>query len=436
MSLNVILSAILLIIITVFCPILPQSSWEPLVNPSTKSYTKLHFVDSLNGWVVGDSGTIVQTSDAGENWILQNSGIVGNIVDVFFLNKNVGWALAWKTSPPFGTIILTTDDGGNRWNNEDYPEPNKFMIKILFLDSLHGFMGGSPGEFLNTRDGGLEWNPVHIDSGALANFPVIDFNFFNNKYGFSNGGHIDLSGVIWKTTNYGENWYSTAVGPEPIHALHFFDSLNVIGVGGDFEYGTGVVRSHNGGKRWEYRSLEIFGVAFALSFRTATEGWVPLGTAEKFIVTYDAGETWSEFPTPNQTIIYDVSFTDSLHGFAVGENGAILRYNPNIVGIKQKGYPAVPSTVKLYQNYPNPFNPSTFIAFSIPAQSIVQLTIYDALGQEVDKLINGVLTQGNHFVEFNAKDLPTGLYFYDLQTQSLTNRNEQNILTRKMLLVK
>jgi hypothetical protein len=70
-----ILSIILLTISGIFYPILPQNYWEPLENPSNNSYNKIHFVDSLTGWVVGDSGTIVHTSDGGENWVLQNRAL-------------------------------------------------------------------------------------------------------------------------------------------------------------------------------------------------------------------------------------------------------------------------------------------------------------------------------------------------------------------------
>jgi hypothetical protein len=83
----------------------------------------------------------------------------------------------------------------------------------------------------------------------------------------------------------------------------------------------------------------------------------------------------------------------------------------------------------LQQNYPNPFNPNTFIEFSIPSEQIVILKIYDILGNEVTELLNENKKPGNYKIEFNATKLSSGIYFYQLQTNS-------NILTNKMVLLK
>lgn len=413
-----------------------QEHWVPLPGPTTQHLRKIYFIDHLRGWAAGDSGIIIHTSDGGLNWRIQDSKTTEDIEDIFFLNENLGWALSWDITTQFGTYIHRTADGGNNWSKEFYSEPNKFMKTIMFLDSLNGWMGGFPGEMVGTRDGGIEWMPAQIDSGAASHFPVLRFNFFNPNYGFANGGHIDLSGVIWKTINGGENWSSVAVGPEPIHAIHFFDSLNVVGVGGDFEYGTGVVRSNDGGANWIYENLQILGIAFALSFRTETEGWAPLGTSGNLLLTTDAGSTWSAIPAPGGAYIYDLTFVDSLHGYAVGDDGVILKYDPNIVGMNTKPKPKMPSRPKLYQNFPNPFNPVTSIAFDIPEASSVKLMVYDALGRKVAMLVNGKTQPGNHLTYFKAGNLPSGLYYYQLIVEPISKHQTGNILTKKMIFVR
>lgn len=79
----------------------------------------------------------------------------------------------------------------------------------------------------------------------------------------------------------------------------------------------------------------------------------------------------------------------------------------------------VPDKFSLEQNYPNPFNPSTKIKFAVPSNvkrqmSNVSLIVYDILGNEVATLVNKELPSGEYEVEFNAKGLPSGLYFYRL----------------------
>ncbi|MDQ7818243.1 MAG: T9SS type A sorting domain-containing protein [Melioribacteraceae bacterium] len=94
----------------------------------------------------------------------------------------------------------------------------------------------------------------------------------------------------------------------------------------------------------------------------------------------------------------------------------------------------IPNNFVLYQNYPNPFNPTTTIKYSIPAESnqraiFTTLKIYDLLGSEVASLVNEIKSPGNYEVKFNAGKLPSGIYFYRLQSGGF-------MYSRKMLLIK
>lgn len=70
----------------------------------------------------------------------------------------------------------------------------------------------------------------------------------------------------------------------------------------------------------------------------------------------------------------------------------------------------------LQQNYPNPFNPTTTINYSIKLTGLVTLKVYDMLGIEVASLVNEVKEAGNYSIEFNASELPSGIYVYRLTT--------------------
>jgi hypothetical protein len=84
---------------------------------------------------------------------------------------------------------------------------------------------------------------------------------------------------------------------------------------------------------------------------------------------------------------------------------------------------------ELLQNFPNPFNPVTTITFSIKEDLFVELKIYDILGREVDVLINGQLTAGSHSINFNASNLESGIYFYEIKTNKFRAQ-------KKLLLLK
>ncbi|AFN74216.1 Spore coat protein CotH [Melioribacter roseus P3M-2] len=85
---------------------------------------------------------------------------------------------------------------------------------------------------------------------------------------------------------------------------------------------------------------------------------------------------------------------------------------------------------KLYPNYPNPFNPSTVIKYQVPKYEKVTLKIYNTLGQEITTLVDGLKAPGIYEEKFDGNNLPSGIYFYRLQTESGYSD------TRKFLLLK
>ncbi len=98
------------------------------------------------------------------------------------------------------------------------------------------------------------------------------------------------------------------------------------------------------------------------------------------------------------------------------------------VGIK-KISGITPSGFSLEQNYPNPFNQSSIIKFQSPVEGLTQLKIYDILGKEVSTLLNENLLPGTYELRFDAKDLPSGIYFYKLTTGNFTD-------TKRMIFLK
>jgi photosystem II stability/assembly factor-like uncharacterized protein len=402
-----------------------QYFWQRIESPTDYWLRTLLFTDSLRGWVAGDSGLIFYTSDGGVNWIQQETNTKDIVMNLFFLNENRGWAAAWAVG---GTDILKTTDGGANWSIEPYREPETYINSIYFLDTLKGFMGGSPGKFLITTDGGINWENAQLDTLVGAHFPPKHFNFYNNQYGFASGGYMDLSGVVWRTKNGGESWETFVVGPEPIHELHFFDSLNVIGVGGDLEYGVSVIRSTDAGENWAYNELGIFGIATAVSFRTETEAWAPLSIAQSIMYTFDSGGTWTDTSTVDSSAICDLVFTDSLTGYAVGNEGVILKYKYQFpVPVEEE--PKLADKYYLFQNYPNPFNSSTSIEYYISEPAQVSLKVYNLLGTLVANLVETYQPNGKYNVTWNADKEASGVYYLRLRV----NEKEQ---VRKLVLLK
>jgi hypothetical protein len=89
----------------------------------------------------------------------------------------------------------------------------------------------------------------------------------------------------------------------------------------------------------------------------------------------------------------------------------------------------LPYLVHLFQNYPNPYNPLTTIFYTLPETRYVRLSVFDLLGQEVATLVNGVQEAGFKSVNFDAGNLPSGVYFYRLTAGKFSD-------VKKMLLVR
>ena len=117
------------------------------------------------------------------------------------------------------------------------------------------------------------------------------------------------------------------------------------------------------------------------------------------------------------------------------ENSGILYFddfravNKISVDVKDENLSGMPLSYTLEQNFPNPFNPTTQIKFGIPQSGFVKLEVYNLLGQKISTLVNGELNSGYHSINFDAKDLSSGIYIYTLSVNNFKS-------SRKMILLK
>ncbi|HMN24501.1 MAG TPA: T9SS type A sorting domain-containing protein [Ignavibacteriaceae bacterium] len=164
-------------------------------------------------------------------------------------------------------------------------------------------------------------------------------------------------------------------------------------------------------------------------FTTFEFGWQFLGTSTTPYYE-DASERYCEpgQSCPQHTVRYRVTCMDTQNKESVPSDSVMtsvrgfaqekIVVNPSIANL--------PSEYSLSANYPNPFNPTTIINFAVKDAGLVSLKVYDILGSEV---VNETKEAGNFAVEFNAANLPSGVYIYTLQVNGFSS-------SRKMLLLK
>jgi len=120
---------------------------------------------------------------------------------------------------------------------------------------------------------------------------------------------------------------------------------------------------------------------------------------------------WQDYRSGSNFDIYEIGF-NTTGVIAIENNGTLT-----------------PNEYSLAQNYPNPFNPVTVISYQIPQTGNVKLSVYDAIGREVNVLVNQTQSAGNHMIEWDASSYPSGVYFYRLDAGAFQS-------DKKMILIK
>jgi len=158
-----------------------------------------------------------------------------------------------------------------------------------------------------------------------------------------------------------------------------------------------------------------------------TDGdWPTTGIACQFVKSTDKKDLWKS----KRKIL--IAYNDN------NSNDAIYLYKEveDLTFVTKNMNQLIPNKIILFDVYPNPFNPSTTIQYAIPfvktlhsSPQYVQLKVYNMLGREVATLVNKQQTEGKYKIQFNADNLPSGTYYYQLKVGSF-------LATKKMLLIK
>ncbi|MBS1492783.1 MAG: T9SS type A sorting domain-containing protein [Bacteroidetes bacterium] len=179
-------------------------------------------------------------------------------------------------------------------------------------------------------------------------------------------------------------------------------------------------------------------------YSDSLQAGVPTNTSDKMFYSYSGSDNPSSFSAALQfndvpPISSASNSKPSLVELPAGDFGALfLGYTPGgnkvywdrfsaITNVTNNGN-SIADKFELKQNYPNPFNPTTKISFSIPKSSFVSLKVYDIMGKEVAKLVSGNVESGNYSVQFDGKNLSSGVYFYKLETENFSEVKKMSLI--------
>ncbi|KAB2841876.1 MAG: T9SS type A sorting domain-containing protein [Melioribacteraceae bacterium] len=331
--------------------------------------------------------------------------------------------------------FYTSTDNGETWNvlSTVSVTGNGAVLRITNDgDILYGISNRK--SIFKSIDKGNTWQEIIINDPN--NLSLVSLAVVGDKY-----VGVILNSGAWISKDAGQTWTVNNVSPSiAITAVYNFNgkiigqSFNGIYVY-DFDANTWVAGSAglpSDGTFYITRSISQFGGTLYLGGST-------LIGSQSSVFTSTDGSSWNAvnlegIPTTNGAGSVNFVAANSQNIFCF-YYGVFDPANTGFYKIEYSNTTAVniinglPAEYNLSQNYPNPFNPSTKINFSIPENEFVSLKIFNAVGEQVQELVNQNLSAGSYTVDFNAGDLSSGIYFY-----SLTGNNFSSI--KKMILIK
>jgi photosystem II stability/assembly factor-like uncharacterized protein len=284
----------------------------------------VQFVDTNEGWAVGDEGVVWHTIDAGRNWERQPTATRASLRSLHFLNPYTGWIAGREELPNGGGsvgVLLFTQDGGLRWRRvlaNTLPGLNV----VRFVDAKVGYLAGDgsdqyPSGVFVTTDSGRSWQPV--SGPRCTSWLSGEFN--------SDGGA--LAGAWNRLGHVGKDRVGLAdvdqLGGRNLHGVLLREKRGIaVGQGGL------VLRSDgSNGASWGFVELGLTSDVQADWDFHAIHGagkhiWVVGKPGSVVLHSEDAGDHWRVVPTGQPLPLNGVWFHDELHGWAVGELGSVL----------------------------------------------------------------------------------------------------------------
>lgn len=143
---------------------------------------------------------------------------------------------------------------------------------------------------------------------------------------------------------------------------------------------------------------------------------------------YPAGRTFYWMPLDCDEVAVKTYFTITCCPWNQVDTIRVLCCPSGDKNIKGNSDNINPQEFILYQNYPNPFNPATKIAFNIPEESFVNLTVFNTAGEKIATLISGEMNKGYHEITWDAGEQASGVYFYQLKSGPYTDEKKMILL--------
>lgn len=287
---------------------LSDNPWQPI---SSETYpvtgvSAIDFVDSYHGWIGGENGLIMATTDGGKSWEKQQSEINSTIKAIDFSNGNIGIAISEKDD------ILVSQNGGVTWNVLEkltYEHPSfgvqtALLWDIAICDEKIAWVLGSPSMVFKVDISTLNWTRFSGLPRYLFRLAMV-----NNTHGWATGGF----GTIVRTT---DNWQSFEIQDAGVsknfRGIFFWDIHKGWVVGFD----NTILATTDGGNHWQiqYSRTSLFESPFLsdVFFLNEFKGWAVGSFGIHY--TENGGKSWTILPHTSGP--RRIAFANATHGWA------------------------------------------------------------------------------------------------------------------------
>ena len=392
--------------------------WEQVSAELTNAVIQALLFNTSNGYLyAGTYGYGILFSDDFDgttpvNWTRTSNGLTNPWIYALALNSKSGidnlFAGTWS-----GGVFRSIDDG-ETWFFSGLADRMVYDMAVSSTGIIYA--ATNSGEVSRSVDNGLVWQDIGVGAQAITALVIDPASPLTIYAGTMGAG-------IYKSVDGGATWTQTGLVAGHVHDFAF-DGADLYAA-----TSTGVMVTANAGTTWadfstglsvvDVRAIALTGVGLIAGtwgdgvyrYDTVVASWIRDGLPEMPIITFAVNPEDGEV-------------------FVTTDDGGLFRRNyPKVVSTEDLFEFELPEAYILKQNYPNPFNPETRISFGIPESGLVQVVVYDALGRQIRVLVDGALHAGMHTVVFDARDLPSGVYFYRMVGHG-------QVLDRRMVLMK
>jgi photosystem II stability/assembly factor-like uncharacterized protein len=262
-------------------------NWNVQYQFDSLYFEQIQFVDKNNGWICGEYGFVVKSTDGGTNWIDVSPPIEQRIstpidwssktkpegwyigyYSMHFFNKDTGFVAGQKLNLVENKreyIFYNTQDGGKSWQSNPIA-PNEMTFDPYFIDKQTGFIGGTTNIY-KTKDAGIHWNTITREKITLKD-QLRSVFFFNESKGWA----CSFSGKVFIINRVDSKWDSVKVSNNRLRSVCFRNEKNGIVVGDQNKEAGSMFESNDGGKTWNKVAVDF--ADLHRIFLTNTKIWI------------------------------------------------------------------------------------------------------------------------------------------------------------------